>query len=158
MFFITKHRFTQQNRAWADITSIALAGLATACTPAMNWREVRFDNSPVTALLPCKPDRATRSLPLAGVPRDMVMMGCEAGGAMFTVAYADVGSATRIDQAIAEWKTASKATQAVYQFHGTQVVQAAVYGTPNAASDGPGVLSSQAVETFLSGLTMPTKP
>lgn len=77
---------------------------------------------------------------------------------MFTVAYADVGSAAHIDTAIAQWKAASKATQAVYKFHGTQVVQAALYGTPQAERDGPGVLASQAADTFFGGLVIPSQP
>jgi hypothetical protein len=132
--------------------------LSTACTPAMNWRDVRFDNSPVAALLPCKPDRATRSIALGGVARDMVMAGCEAGGAMFTVSYIDVGTGTdakaQLERAMKDWKAATQTTQAIYQIHGTQLVQAAVYGTPNAERDGPSALSTQAVETFFGGLSL----
>ncbi len=129
-----------------------------ACTPTMNWREVRFDNSPVAALLPCKPDRATRSVALGGVAHDMVMAGCEAGGAMFTVSYIDVGAGAdakaALERAMKDWKAATKTAQTIYQIHGTQLVQAAVYGTPNAERDGPSALSAQAVETFFGGLSL----
>ena len=143
----------------ASLLGMAAFSLLAACTPTMNWREVRFDNSPVAALLPCKPDRATRSIALGGLARDMVMAGCEAGGAMFTVSYIDVGAGAgaqaALDRAMKDWKAASKTAQAIYQIHGTQLVQAAVYGTPSAERDGPSALSTQALETFFGGLTMP---
>ena len=138
------------------ILIIAIVGLTSACSPALNWREVRFDGSPLTALLPCKPDRASRSQPLAGAPREMAMAGCEAAGATFTVAYADVGSADNVDKAIKEWRAASNASQSVYRSHGSQVVQAAIYGIPEVGRDGPGALSTQAAETFFGGLQLPS--
>jgi hypothetical protein len=128
-----------------------------ACTPEMNWREVRFDNSPLVALLPCKPDRAVRQLPLGDVPRDVSMMGCEAGGAMFTVAFADVQDSASVPQALAQWKAVSKATQAQYFSHGSQVFEAAIFGKPQ-SNDSPSVLSTQAAETFFGGVSLPAKP
>ncbi len=29
-----------------------------ACNPSLNWREVRPDNTALSLLLPCKPDKA----------------------------------------------------------------------------------------------------
>ena len=40
------------------------------------------------ALLPCKPDRASRDLPLGSQSVAVTMIGCEAGGATFAVAQA----------------------------------------------------------------------
>ena len=44
----------------------AVALAAAACTPSLNWREVRLAPTTAVALLPCKPDRAERSEPLGG--------------------------------------------------------------------------------------------
>ncbi len=136
---------------------LGLGLAALACTPAFNWREVAFDGLPVMALLPCKPDRGERSVPLAGAPRQMVMAGCKAGDAMFTVAVVRVDDATQVEQVKAELRAASKATKSDYFQHGRIVVQASVYGTPQGQSDGPGALSSQAVETFFSGIQLAGK-
>jgi hypothetical protein len=138
------------------LATIVLFSMA-ACTPALNWREVRFDNSPLVALLPCKPDRAVRQVPLGGVVRDVEMMGCEAGGAMFTVAFVDVQDAAQVPLALAQWKQVSKATQAQYLIQGSQVFQAAIFGQLKAA-DTPSALSVQAAETFFEGFTLPAKP
>ena len=43
-------------------TVLLLAGLGVACTPAMNWREVRFEGGDMVALMPCKPEEATRAV------------------------------------------------------------------------------------------------
>ena len=42
---------------------LAAAVLAAACSPVFNWREVPVGES-LVAMLPCKPDRAERSLPM----------------------------------------------------------------------------------------------
>lgn len=65
----------------------ALAVLLLGCSPALNWREVRVDGAPLVALFPCRPDQGVQAIPLGAHVVKMSMMGCEAGGAMFTLAY-----------------------------------------------------------------------
>jgi hypothetical protein len=137
---------------------MVLLGATLGCTPAFNWREVSFDGLPVSALLPCKPDRGTRSVPLAGAPREMVMAGCQAGGATFTVAVVNAGDTAAAVQVTAALKAANQATHSQYANHGGLVVQASIYGTPQADRDGPGALSTQAVDTFFSNIKLAGKP
>jgi hypothetical protein len=137
---------------------MVLLGATQGCTPAFNWREVSFDGLPVSALLPCKPDRGTRSVPLAGAPREMVMAGCQAGGATFTVAVVNAGDTAAAVQVTAALKAANQATHSQYANHGALVVQASIYGTPQADRDGPGALSTQAVDTFFSNIKLAGKP
>lgn len=76
---------------------------------------------------------------------------------MFTVSLveAPAGLAATSVQAMAQdLKVGNKATHSRQIAHGQYVVQAAIYGEPTQGSDGPGALSSQAVETFLSNLKM----
>jgi hypothetical protein len=82
---------------------LGLAGLA-ACNPTFNWREVRADNSSLVALLPCKPDRGTRTVPLAGRPTELQMVGCESGGATFALARADLPDAAQVGSTLAQWR------------------------------------------------------
>lgn len=84
-------------------TLLGLAGLA-ACNPTFNWREVRADSSALVALLPCKPDRGTRTVPLAGRPTELQMVGCESGGATFALAKADVADAAQAGSTLAQWR------------------------------------------------------
>ena len=154
MFWIkNKHfgdRITAQN---AIKIMVILAGLS-ACTPTFNWREVRFDQAGVTALLPCKPDRAARLVQLAGQQVSTHMAGCEAGGAMFTAALFEVPPGAAMPAVAQELKVTSKATHSKTLQHGSFLAQVAIYGQPQEGRDGPGALSSQAVETFLSNLTI----
>ncbi len=159
MFYPSKSPIVQAFIAQAAtlLVAIGLFGMVAACTPAFNWRYVGFDGTPVAALLPCKPDRGERTVTLAGAPRQMVMAGCEAGGATFTVAVVNAQDLAQVGAVQAQLRAANKATQSSYFQHGPWVVQASIYGTPNAERDGPGALSSQAAETFFTGIKLPGK-
>jgi len=77
----------------------------TACSPVFNWRDVRLGDSGLVALLPCKPDRATRDVVLGGEQAAMQMAGCEAGGATFTMAYVVARDVKQATDWQAAWKT-----------------------------------------------------
>lgn len=79
---------------------VALLPCFAACTPALNWREVRLDGGAV-ALFPCKPQHQTRQLALAGQPVALTLHACEAAGLRFAVAQADVQSPARVEDALA---------------------------------------------------------
>lgn len=81
---------------------LALAAVAAACAPALDWREVRPEGAGLVALFPCKPDRQVRRLPLAGTVVDMSLWACSAAGATFAVAFADVGEPGRVARALDE--------------------------------------------------------
>ena len=80
----------------------------SACNPTFNWRELRPEGTPLQALMPCKPETATRSVPLdGGAPTDLHMHSCEAGGLTFAVAWAELGDAARVSGALSGWRRAS---------------------------------------------------
>jgi hypothetical protein len=82
----------------------ALLALA-ACSPVFNWREVRIENTRLSLLLPCKPDKAKKMVPLGGQPSTLSMLGCDAGGATFAVAVADLGDAAKAAPVLAQWQS-----------------------------------------------------
>ncbi|WP_225782513.1 hypothetical protein [Xenophilus sp. Marseille-Q4582] len=90
--------------------TLALASLAMACSPVFNWREVPLDGQ-VKALLPCKPDRAERELPLApeGLKATIGMAGCMAGGATFAVAQWPGLTAEEAPERLKLWQRATRA-------------------------------------------------
>lgn len=67
-----------------------LLGL-TACTPALDWRDWRPEDSGLQLLLPCKPVPQVRSVTLAGQTVRLSLHACSAGGQTWGLAYADVG-------------------------------------------------------------------
>ena len=92
-------RFSMLINAW-------LAGLLAlaACSPAFNWREVRPEGTRLNLLLPCKPDKAQKVVPLGGRATALSMFGCDAGGATFAVAVADVGDPAQAAAVLALWQ------------------------------------------------------
>ncbi|MEN9383955.1 MAG: hypothetical protein RL323_1098 [Pseudomonadota bacterium] len=95
-----------------------LAGFAAVlwgCSPALNWREVRVDGAPLQALMPCKPERATREVPLLGLQAPSLplhMLSCEASGATYALAAALLpnGAPSIAEQAQQAWRLAAWAS------------------------------------------------
>lgn len=95
-------------RCLLPVAAVALGALA-ACNPTLNWREARFDDSTLVALLPCKPDKAARPALLAGKQVAMQLLGCEAGGATFAVARTAAIPGAEAGAVLAQWKAATLA-------------------------------------------------
>ena len=87
---------------------LALAGLA-ACNPTFNWRDVRPEDTRLSLLMPCKPDKAQRTVSMAGQPVELNLLSCDAGGVTFAVALADVKDASKAAVALAQWQSATLA-------------------------------------------------
>jgi hypothetical protein len=66
--------------------------LVCACSPALNWRDVRAGSGVVTALFPCRPDEQTRTVDLAGQPLKMTLHACEAQGVLFALASVELSA------------------------------------------------------------------
>ncbi|WP_036838727.1 hypothetical protein [Polaromonas sp. CF318] len=79
--------------------------LLTACSPTLNWREVRPEGTRLALLLPCKPDKAQKTVPLGGPATPLSMLGCDAGGATFAVAVAQLGDAAQAGPVLAQWQS-----------------------------------------------------
>jgi len=130
---------------------LALLGMPQwACTPAFNWRQVSFEEAGLTALLPCKPEHASRALALAGQHLAAKMVACQAGGAMFTVVLMKLES-----KSLAQASAVAQAAQASSQAAQNKVLktehfvaQASIYGQAAQGLDGPGALSTQVAQTF----------
>lgn len=117
-------------------SSLAAAGLLlAACNPTFNWREVRPDHTALSLLLPCKPDKATRSVPLGGQATDLAMLGCETDGATFAVAVATLPDVSQVPVALAGWRMATLAN-----IKAPGVGYAVQFKVPGAAPQPPTVL------------------
>ena len=80
-----------------------------ACSPTFNWREVRAESVALKATLPCKPDKAARTVPMAGRQVELKVLGCEAGGATFAVLTGDIVDPLRSGEVLAQWRAATLA-------------------------------------------------
>ena len=83
--------------------------LLQACSPTLNWRDVRLDPTPIVALFPCKPERAARDVSLGDQTLNLNLLACDAGDAKFAVAYADTQDANKTGPLLASWKTVTLA-------------------------------------------------
>lgn len=81
----------------------------TACSPTYNWRDAQAEDAPLRALMPCKPERAERDVPLLGPERPTVklrMMSCAVDDDTFAVAVADLPSEALAQEASVQWTRA----------------------------------------------------
>ena len=109
---------------------LAVLALA-ACNPTFNWRDVRPDGTRLSLLMPCKPDRAQKTVPMVGQPTDLMLLGCDAGGTTFAVAVADVKDASRVAVALAQWQSATLAN--IKAARATPDIAFKLTGLPNGA-------------------------
>lgn len=109
---------------------LALACVVAACTPVLDWREVRPDGAGLVALFPCKPAGHVRRIVLADTPVEMTIYACAAGGATYAVAFADLGQAQLVERGLVA--LAESAARNIGAVPSAQVVPASVPGmTPN---------------------------
>jgi hypothetical protein len=100
-------------KAWTIWGGWTLLLLSAACTPALNWREVRFESSDASLLMPCKPDQASRPIALSakgrGVSANLQLLGCEASEMQFTFGQIILPPDVSATDAIRAWQQASLA-------------------------------------------------
>jgi hypothetical protein len=82
--------------------SLIVAAYLAACTPPLDWREIRPPETGAEVLFPCKPSQNVRRISMAGTEVDMALLVCEAGGATWALSHADVVDPARVTQALDE--------------------------------------------------------
>jgi hypothetical protein len=89
--------------------AFALLGVAllAACTPSLNWREVKVRNATLVATLPCKPDEATRLASIGPMTVNLEMTGCEASGALFAIGRAQLSPQTSAPEVAQLWRAST---------------------------------------------------
>ena len=71
-----------------------------ACSPAMDWREVRPDGWHVVVPMPCRPSQAERTLELAGRSSRLGLLACVEGEHTFGLASAELDDPALVAQAL----------------------------------------------------------
>ncbi len=73
-----------------------IALLVSACSPALDWRQVRPDGWGLQAAMPCRPDPFQRSVTLAGASVVMGLLVCSTDGHSFALASAELADPARV--------------------------------------------------------------
>lgn len=87
-----------------NLVALSLA----ACSPALNWREVRpAEADGLVAWFPCKPQMAERPMNWPGVEAVTVrVLSCRADGLIWSLAYARMPDAPLVTRTLTGWATA----------------------------------------------------
>ncbi len=83
------------------IRSAVLLLAGGACSPVLDWREVRPAGAGITASFPCKPERQERSVSLGGGSVSLQMLVCSAGGVTWGLGTAEMTDPARVAEALA---------------------------------------------------------
>lgn len=54
---------------------LLVLSMLTACTPTFNWRDVRVEPTGLKAMLPCKPEKASREVSMVERKVDLELTG-----------------------------------------------------------------------------------
>jgi hypothetical protein len=88
------------------LVACALAAVAVACSPALDWRETRQPELGFTVSLPGKPLVARRDLTFDGAPLPMTMVSAGKDGTLFAVGVAQLPPSATADAGAVQQTTA----------------------------------------------------
>ena len=93
----------------ASPATLWLPAALVACSPALDWREVRPEGSGVIALFPCRPDKHERPVRIAGAELRMQLHSCDAAGSTFSLAVVDGAEPVRVEPLLVALKASAAA-------------------------------------------------
>ena len=92
---------------WGAVTGCVLVALvSSACSPALDWREVALDEaSALYGQFPCKPERHERTLQPTGTTQvlNVTLWSCEASGMNWALSRAVVAQPAEVSAMLAAW-------------------------------------------------------
>ena len=84
----------------------AVMGLS-ACQPSLNWRNVQMPETTLSFELPCKPDKTTKPVTMAGQTLELSVVGCEAADAVWAVMSAKLSADADRTELLKGWRQAT---------------------------------------------------
>ncbi len=108
---------------WLWLLPISLV----ACSPALDWRDVRSDDTGLMAQMPCRPTEHARQVRVGEHPRKVKMLSCQASDATWAVAWTEGVPPHDVGPTLAALRQAALAN-----------IQASAAEAPVASSNVPG--------------------
>jgi hypothetical protein len=127
----------------ATAVFFSVLGLS-ACQPSLNWRNVQMPETTLSFELPCKPDKTTKPVTMAGQTLELSVLGCEAGDAVWAVMSAKLGANADRTELLKGWRQAT-----LQNMRATQIEDAA--WMPGRITALPGALRLKARGTTAKG-------
>ena len=91
---------------YAAAVFFSVLGLS-ACQPSLNWRTVQLPETLLSFELPCKPDKTTKPVNMAGLELALSVVGCEAGDAVWAVMSAKLSADADRTELLKGWREAT---------------------------------------------------
>jgi hypothetical protein len=120
----------------------AVLGLS-ACQPSLNWRTVQMPGTNLSFELPCKPDKTTKPVTMAGQTLELSVMGCEAGDAVWAVMSAKLSVDTDRVELLKGWRQATLQNMRANQIEDASWMPARVAALPGALRSKAGGISAK---------------
>ena len=95
--------------AIAGSAALYAALLACACSPALDWRQVRPEGWGLAGLMPCRPDQQQRQVALAGKTAALGLWVCSSGSYTFALASLEVDEPARVGPVLQALAAAAQA-------------------------------------------------
>lgn len=114
------------------VLCILCGWLVSACSPTLDWRVIRPEGTDLQSQFPCKPAVHARKLDIAGAQRTLTLHACEAGEAVFALAWADGVAPTETAASLQQWRGAAAAN--IGAAPGTLLPVTVTGATPNPES------------------------
>lgn len=128
---------------YAAAVFFSVLGLS-ACQPSLNWRNVQMPETTLSFELPCKPDKTTKPVTMAGQTLDLSVVGCEAGDAVWAVMSAKLSANADRTDLLKGWRQAT-----LQNMRATEIEDA--MWTPGRLTALPGALRIKARGTTAKG-------
>jgi len=79
----------------------------SACQPSLNWRNVQMPETTLSFELPCKPDKTTKPVSMAGQTLELSVVGCEADDGVWAVMSAKLSADADRTELLKGWRQAT---------------------------------------------------
>ncbi len=92
------HKATRKLQQAAALSALVCG--AAACSPSLNWRELRPEGTGLIVMFPCKPSVYARQMTLAGSPVTLTLRACSADGSTWALAHAALADPSSVRPAL----------------------------------------------------------
>ena len=90
----------------STLLAILLGVAIGACSPALDWRDVRPEGSGLSLQFPCKPTSRTRAGSIGAQAATLTLVSCTTDGLTFGLVHADLGDPARVTPALVAMRKA----------------------------------------------------